>query len=80
MSDRIRLAPAPLLVAVLGLVADLLRASAGYARVLLSDIVGSALGACGTPIDKKLSMSRRCDTLAGDSLRSRGNSRSTGTT
>ncbi|HEX8936291.1 MAG TPA: SHOCT domain-containing protein [Pseudonocardiaceae bacterium] len=27
------------------------------------------LGACGTPIDKKLSMLRRCATLGGDPLR-----------
>ena len=38
------------------------------------------LDACKIPTDKKLSMSRQCDTLAGDSLRSRGNSRSAGTT
>ncbi len=38
------------------------------------------LGAWEIPIDKKLSMSRPCATLAGDSLRSRGDSRFAGTT
>jgi Na+/H+ antiporter NhaD/arsenite permease-like protein len=40
----------------------------------------SALGACGSPIDKMLSMSRACATLAGAPLRKRGDRRFAGTT
>ncbi|HEY6423659.1 MAG TPA: hypothetical protein VIY28_10525, partial [Pseudonocardiaceae bacterium] len=62
---------------------DLQASEARFREVFNSAAVGiaiSELGACGAPIDKKLSMSRPCATLEGDPSVAEGDSRLAGTT